>query len=46
MGEFNLFLIIAGAIINFVGWGLYRLSLKVSGVVLGVIIGVLIGWLM
>jgi len=43
MGEFNLFLIIAGAIINFVGWGLYRLSLKVSGVVLGVIIGVLIG---
>ena len=43
MGEFNLFLIIAGAIINFVGWGLYRLSLKVSGVVLGVIVGVLIG---
>jgi len=43
MGEFNFFLIIAGAIINFVGWGLYRLSLKVSGVVLGVIIGVLIG---
>jgi len=43
MGEFNLFFIITGAIINFVGWGLYRLSLKVSGVVLGVIIGVLIG---
>lgn len=43
MGEFNLFFVIAGAIINFVGWGLYRLSLKVSGVVLGVIIGVLIG---
>ena len=42
MGEFNLFLIIVGAIINFTGWGLYRLSLKVSGVVVGIIIGVLV----
>ncbi len=45
MGEFNLFLIIVGAIINFTGWGLYRLSLKVSGVVVGIIIGVLVAML-
>ena len=42
MSEYGIFLIIVGILINFSGWVLYRISLKVSGVLAGVIVGIII----
>ena len=42
MTESGIILITIGVVINFLGWALYRISLKVSGVVAGVILGAVI----